>query len=438
MAQLTNTPSESTPIVRVALGSGSGRDDSTVEAHNFEAAIAGFAVSLRGVLRDCTPNPGGGVPNEAELVAQLKLDRSVIGKVIRSLRCRSADEFLHEIPSPDGLRLIVGAAARAGSVTPGRASSMRAEIDRFGAFVSAYPGKRRAFLLRLASQLPKRREAADLAARRSMTRAAAELLGFRVRTAVATMVVFDGDDPDRFDTIHAFGKHGLERTRDDGPPIIAGSLRTGPQGPRRDYAPADPARDPLDPASSLMRSYCRGPAHVEFIRTTSGLTELQIPASEPAIHQPIDVVCAQRAPGVLLRHRRAEFSHEWHQVVTRMPTETGVIDLVFAPGVYERASPLVSQHLYRPDAPRLPKPGMRRADEIRPYVSVEELGLGPEAAHLDGVEGYESCLRELLAFTGQRPDSFRVVRIIKQYPELGTAITCWMQLPAADGAAEDG
>ncbi|MEO0632463.1 MAG: hypothetical protein AAFY46_17300, partial [Planctomycetota bacterium] len=268
-----------------------------------------------------------------------------------------------------------------------------------------------------------------LAARRAMTRATAELLGYRVHTAIATMVVFDGDDPERFDTIHAFGKHGLERTRADGPPIIAGSLRTGPKGPKRGYAPADPSKNPADPSSSLMRPYCRGPAHVEFIRTTSGLTELQIPSDEPAIHEPIDVVCAQRAPGVLLRHRRPEFTHEWHQVVTRMPTEVGVIDLVFGSGVYEHMKPSVSQQLYRPDAPRMPVPGVRQADDIRPYASIEELGFGPDAAHLDGVPGYESCLHDLLAFTGQQPDQFRVVRIVKQHPELGTSIVCWMALP---------
>ncbi|MEO0632358.1 MAG: hypothetical protein AAFY46_16770, partial [Planctomycetota bacterium] len=135
----------------------------------------------------------GGPLTEAELVAHFGLDRSVIGKVIRSLRCRSAEEFLHEIPSPDGLRLVVEAASAGGSVSADLAASMRTDIDRFAAFVSSYPGKRRAFLLRLASQLPRRREAADLAARRAMTRATAELLGYRVHTAIATMVVFDGD-----------------------------------------------------------------------------------------------------------------------------------------------------------------------------------------------------------------------------------------------------
>lgn len=417
-------------IVRVPLGNlrrGSASDRR--ESDSFEATITRLASALRALLQDCMPIRPGGPLTEAELVTHFGLDRSVVGKVIRSLRCRSAEEFLHEIPSPDGLRLIVDAAAARGSVSPDLAASMRTDIDRFAAFVSSYPGKRRAFLLRLASQLPRRREAADLAARRAMTRAAAELLGYRVHTAIATMVVFDGDDPERFDTIHAFGKHGLERTRADGPPIIAGSLRTGPKGPKRGYAPADPSKDPADPSSSLMRPYCRGPAHVEFIRTTSGLTELQIPSDEPAIHEPIDVVCAQRAPGVLLRHRRPEFTHEWHQVVTRMPTEVGVIDLVFGPGVYEHMKPSVSQQLYRPDAPRLPVPGVRQADDIRPYASIEELGFGPDAAHLDGVPGYESCLDELLEFTGQRPDQFRVVRVVKQHPELGTGIVCWMELP---------
>ncbi|MEM1072441.1 MAG: hypothetical protein AAGH71_06445 [Planctomycetota bacterium] len=404
----------------------------------FDRAVERHAGSLRAMLERCVALAGS--PNsvrETDLIRLLQLDRSVLGRVVRSLHASTPFEFLHEIPSPDGLSLVLDAAVDKGHVSGREQRSARESIARYRRFLNGYPGKRRAVLLRLAASMPSQRAAADLVSRRAMTRAASDLLGYRVRCTVAAMIVFDGGDRDRFDTIHMFGKYGLERTRPDGAPIIVGSLRTGPEGPVCPYVPADPGGDPNDATSALLLDYCQGAAHVEFIRSSLGQTELQLPSDEPALHEPIDVVCAQRGPGVLLRYQREGFTHEWHQVITRMPTDRVVIDLVLGPGVYPGVVPMISQQMYRPDPPKLPTPGTRLADEVRPYAAVDDLGLGLGSVHIESVPRYAECLRSLVGHTGLRADQCRVIRVAKDHPELNSGLICWFPLSEPDRSSSE-
>ncbi|MEM8756671.1 MAG: hypothetical protein AAGF47_02690 [Planctomycetota bacterium] len=397
----------------------------------FTSAVEAHAASLRRTLHACVGEPAGRI-READLIQRLKLDRSVLGRVVRALHAQAPTEFLHELPSPEGLALVLRAASTHAGLSAADRTAGEHAIKAFRRFIVSYPGKRRALLLRLASSMPTQRAAADLISRRAMTKAAADLLGYRVKCTVASMIVFDGGDAERFDTIHLFSKYGLERTRPDGPPIIAGSLRTGPAGPACPYMPADPAADPADPTSSLLRDYCSGPGHVEFYETSGGLTELQIPPHEPPLNTPVDIVCAQRAPAVLLKKSRESFTHEWHQVITRMPTDRMVIDLILGPGVYENTMPMVTQSLYRPDPPRPPIPGVRRADELRPYASIDDLGYGLGGVHIHSVNRYRSCLSELIAHAGLNPEACRVVRVTKEHPELNSGMTCWFSLPGSE------
>lgn len=401
----------------------------------FGETVRQHATALRPLVEMCVESSGAG--REKDLVVALGLDRTVVGRIFRASRTRGNLEFVHELPSPEGLRLVFSAAVQAGLLSgPAGVRAVRA-VDAFESFVSGYPGKRRAFLLRLATRLPRERAAADRNARRAMYRAATDVLGYRLRHAVVSMVVADGSDPVRFDTQHLFAKYGLERTRPDGPPIVVGAMRTGPDGPGCVYMPIDPDADPADPCSALLSEWCSGPATVGFFQTSSGFVELQVPADQPRVHEPLNIVCAQRAPGVLLRRAREGYSHEWRRVVTRIPSRRLTVDFILGPGVYEHATISVSEHLYRPELPSPPGDGPRQAEELLRYASIEDLGLGLDRIGIDGCPGYDECVRRMVGLASLDPTGCRVVRVTKDYPELNSSLLCWIPLTGDSGPGQE-
>jgi len=397
-------------------------------ARTFRRQAKRHAERFRSVLNELSD--AAPVWREKELVETLGLDRSVVGRIVRASRTDNDLELLSELPSPEGLRIIFEAATRTGLLNEDgftRAANASAEFD---AFLDDYPGKRRAFLVRLASDLPSERASADRVARRAMFRASSDLLGYRLQHAVLTMVVVDGCDPERFDAYHMFAKYGLERTRADGPPIIVGSLRTGPQGPGVAFEPIDPNADPADAASALMLDHCSGPALVTLVRTSAGFTELHLDADHPPVQELADIVVAQRAPGTLLRKSRPGFAHEWRRVVTRIPAERLTVDFIFGPGTYQGCELRTSEHLYRAEVPPPPSAdGVRRADQLRGSARVSEVDRGIAGLSIRGLPGYRSAVADLVAAAAVEPGRCRVVRVTKDFPELNGDLMCWITLP---------
>ena len=419
-----------TPIIgQLSLGDAALSSSERLEDDAFVAIVEAHASSLRGVLLRCDDIQRGA--RERDLADAVGLDRSIVGRMLRAARSDTDLEFVHQLPSADGLRLFFGAAESAGLIDPPAAAAASEAIDAFEHFLDSYPGKRRAFGIRLASLLPKEREQADRAARRAMFRAASELLGYRMKWAALAMLVVDGDDPIRFDTYHIFCKFGLERIRSGGAPIVVGSHRTGPDGPARGFVPLDEEADRTDPQSAVLLDHCSGPATVQFVRTSKGDTELHLAADEPAVHEPIDIVCGQRAPAILLRQARDDYSHEWRRVVTRIPAERVTVDFIFGPGVFEGAALEVSEHLYRSEVPARPDGNKLVADQFRRAAAVADLGRGSDALSIHGQPAFLGALHDLTSFAGVDPLQCRSVRVSKTFPQINSDLMCWIPLPRA-------
>ena len=384
---------------------------------------------MRGVLDELV---AAAAPwREKEIAATLGLDRSVVGRLVRASRAGTDLELLHELPSAEGLSLIVNAAEQRGWLTADGAGAARVVVADFDAFLDAFPGKRRAFLLRVASEVPGVRDAADRTARRAMYRASSELLGYRMRHAALAMLVLDGEDKDRFDTLHIAAKYGLERIRADGPPIVIGSLRTGPDGPAFEYTPAGSGGGGRGATDALLLEYSSGPAELALVRTSSGHTELHLAAEQPALHEAADILCAQNIPATLLREAREGYSHEWRRTVTRIPCEHLTVDFIFGPGVYERSALSVSEHLYRGEPPVRPAEDSRAAEQLRASAQIQEISGGIVGLAIPGCDRYEQAVGNLVEGAGVELPECRVVRVTKEFPELNSEVVCWISLPEA-------
>lgn len=404
---------------------GPATDDANAGA--FSRAITQHAHAIRRVLEAAMRSAPSW--RERDLVQTLGLDRSLVGRLVRAGRTTGQRELIQELPSAEGMAAILDALRASGLIDDDLLSAGKASLQRFDAFVDAYPGKRRAVMVRLASELPSERETIDRRARRAMFQAASDLLGYRVRHAVVTLLIVDGPDPERFDTLYLYSKFGLERTRADGPPIIVSSLRAGKSSTGPGFLPADPGADRNDATAALLQEFCTGPARVQFVDVTPERTELHISSDTPPLHHPIDVLCAQRADGVLLRRRREGFAHEWRRTVSRIPAERVSIDFVFGPGVYEGVEIAVSEHLFRSELPLHPSATGSRADQLRSSAQIGRVTAGIDALTLDDEPGYGQALRTMLGYAGLDARACRSARVSKQYPELNSELICWFPLP---------
>lgn len=411
----------------VLLPAESGPRTASDDPGEFDRAIADYASVMRRTLDAAMRSAASW--RERDLLGILGLDRSLVGRLVRAARMPGDLAMVQELPSPDGMTAILNALRDARLIGAASHREATRTLERFEAFVDTYPGKRRAVMVRLASQLPSERSTLDRRARRAMYQAASDLLGYRVRHAVVTLLIVDGVDPERFDTLYLFSKFGLERTRADGPPIIVSSLRTGAPGTGHTFAPIDPARDPTDPTAALLEQFSTGPARIQFVDVAPQRTELHISADTPPLHHPIDVLCAQRADAVILRYRNEQFSHEWRRTVSRLPAERVSIDLVLGPGVFPKLRLAISEHLFRTEVP--PPPGAQgsRADRLPEGAILGPITQGIASLALDDTPAYEQALRTMLAHAGVDPERCRSARITKDYPELNSELICWLELP---------
>jgi len=167
---------------------------------------------------------------------------------------------------------------------------------------------------------------------------------------------------------------------------------------------------------------------VELVETGDGHTEVQLPTTEPALHEPIDIVCAQRIKGTLLRAKRPGFNHEWRRSTIQIPTEHITLDLVLPAGVYEGSTVEFRQHLYKPAPPVYSASESLSASELRADVDLMELSAEDPSLDSHIGSGYQACLYEVLNHEGIEISTTRIIRVSKRYPELNSSVTTWIEL----------
>lgn len=427
--------SELASIPPVPLGPDAVAEDAATESDAaFVVRVGLHTAKIRPLVEHAVR--GSGAIREKEFVEITGLERSLARRVFQLAEESEDLSFMHRLPSPAGLRLVLVACQERGLIAPAAVADAEKSIDGLESFLSSYPGKRSALLTRLSAMIPEERDSKYRAARRAMFKSASEILGYRVREAAVASLIVDGDDPVRFDVYHLAAKYGLERISRAGQPIIVGSQRNGPDGPRSGFLPLDANTDPSDPRSALLTEFCSGPASVRFVQRGGGLIETQLSEADPPIHEPVDVVTAQRAPGSLRRFAGDGYSHEWRRVISRIPAENLTIDLILAPGVYDEIEVVVSEQLYRSEVPPFPCSDSRRTEQLPTATTVKYLEPGLLQAGLTDCPRYVDGLRRLTAAAGVDENSCRVIRVTKGYPELNSDVMCWISLPQAGESRE--
>jgi hypothetical protein len=362
------------------------------------------------------------------LIVELGIHRSLAGRVIRSLLQHDTPGFVRELPAARGLAIIADAAARTGA-DPARVADLREATSRWRAFVDARPGKRRTVSLELAARSSDQRERIDAGLRRAMFQSASEFLGYRVRHNASSLWILPPTrDPIRFDTAHVLSKFGFERLRRDAGPVTIASVRAGVEGRICEFYPIRADASGTCPTDSLLAPFCAGSARIDLVRSPSHAVEFRLPEDQPAVGQPIDLVWGQRAPAMLRAVGSDEWTHEYYEVLPRIPSASVTIDIFVHVKAYPFAVPPVSGRVFAPGVPRCPAGDTPIGDTVRVPGAVEFVSRGMIDADVGDAPGYRDMVHWTTEQLGFSPDAFRMYRFSMAHPMLLAGLCFWFPL----------
>ena len=110
------------------------------DAHDPARNIARVAAALRASLTPIVHALAGDPPRPMRLTQGPGLDKSLASRIVQAVRTHNDSEFLHTVPSPTGLRILIQHAA--GLAGASLLRDMEAAVNRCESLIDALPGGR--------------------------------------------------------------------------------------------------------------------------------------------------------------------------------------------------------------------------------------------------------------------------------------------------------
>ncbi|MCB1281271.1 MAG: hypothetical protein KDB18_07085 [Salinibacterium sp.] len=402
--------------------------------HGLETEISEVSTALRGGLVPILEEISGVSQRPASLARSLGIDKSLSGRILRSIKATEPFEVVHNAPAPYGLRLFVEAAERKG-INPGLCRRAESAIARFESLIQSFPDGRTALEAAISDHLPEVRARNERAARQAAYKSMSYLMGYQAEgTFHASVISPSSDNNSKLDFMHISGLHGLRRLRGRAPMILFGLRGYDP-------SPDEPARietidgEPhtQDASRYLLSDFCSRPMPDLKVHKEGLVTHLVLRAASVPANTPVTLVNGWVSRNGSLRYRSEHRTHEWHSGFIRVPARVRVQDyfihrdvLPGTPDLRARLQGLVSSH-------EPPAGDEVHVDQVDINVSLESMGSGlsPAVARNAAVPGYEGLLRQVFDRSGHSISDFRVYRCEVVYPVPFVSLTAWFELPEA-------
>lgn len=380
------------------------------------AELQRVARELRGGLQPLLLALAGEPVRPVRLTQGIGLDKSLASRLVKAVRADSEAEFLHHIPSPTGLRILLERAR--GQADASLLRDLEAGVRRFEALLDRLPGGRQALDARMGESSSAIREKREQMARQASFKAQSFLFGHYCETLTTALFVLPSAQPGRVDVIEVHRRIGLQRlTPTMAVPLLsvhAGPAATADEASRlrplacdepsaraEDYLQPDPAGEPLPT--------------VQVMREDSAATFV-FPAGEAA-RLPRRLTTAWR----VLNAFALDTPEPWRILRNYMlhtPCHTLVRDLYLAEGLWPDARPLVGFYLPGPSGTPMVtvEPGQPHLRRLNLSARIEQRPEGPEAFALDESADQARALQAALARAGAADLRWRGWRCRMGYP----------------------
>jgi hypothetical protein len=407
---------------KVILPLGSPRAQAEQVAENLRSALDGVLQYL-------------GIPatRPGALIAKTGIDKTLAGRIVRTVRAPDALTALQGSPAPEGLRKFLRAVATAGVPARIRAR-VETAIRGFEAVVSQFAGDRAALDTAIAAWLPRARLQGERDARRWVFKSVSFLLGRYADAAIGATILQPSASGRTCDVVHVQGNVGIRRLR-IGEPVAIFGLQQFPTG-----VPGvpDQVTETLDGERSdqgsayLLGNYCSGPPiKLSCVQPNESLRLFVLGPDEPSINVPATLVTAQMIRNGWERYADYGNPEAALQIVPRGPTRSFVVDVFLRDDVYPGCKPAVTTHLQTlssgQPAPR--SSPLNRLDQIHLEVEAGWLGQGIKTAAMTEFPRYRQMMEEVFRRVEWDARRFRAFRLRMHHPLPGATITCWFPLP---------
>jgi hypothetical protein len=379
--------------------------------------IADLAALLRGALTPLLQTLAGTPPRPVRLTQQLGIDKSLASRLVQAAKAASDAEFLHVLPSPTGLRMLLDRShALIDTALQQRA---RAATDRFEALLDTMPGGRQALDAHIGETAAPVRERREQMARQASFKAVSFLFGHYCETLVTSLFILPSATAGFVDLVEIHRRIGLRRVSPSASVPLLSLWLPGASdqvSEAAEVASLDGRAAHNDPRDYLVAEASSQPLPAIDVVTEGALVTFLLQPM-PQADAALRLTTAYR----VLRADRIAQGAAYNTVRNYMlhtPCGTLVRDVFLANGLWPDAMPHVGFYLPSPSG----TPGFS-ADPAAPHfrrlnltTRIEQLPTGTRASELRGVDDQRAATEAVLNKAGLNIEAFRGWRCRMSYP----------------------
>jgi hypothetical protein len=387
------------------------------------ARIAAVAAELRGRLTPLLAALAGTPARPIRLMRGIGLDKSLASRLVQATKAESDMEFLHTVPSPTGLRILLDKAGGAAGAAAGAdlARETAVAVDRFEALLDALPGGRQALDARMGETSTSIRKKREHMARQASFKAVSFLFGHYCDTLVTSLFVVPSASGETYDLIEIHRRVGLERlSASTAVPLLSMHARIPDEAASEDDQP---------PMATLSgNTVTRRPEDFLLASASSTpLPELRVIEEGEMVTFVLDPAPQSRTPARLTSAfrvmrlgpvKQTEAFNAVRRYMLHTPCRTLVRDVFLADGLWPDAQLQVGFYLPGPTGtPSVTlEPGKPHHRQVNLTCRIEQLPSGVAAFELPGVADQRATILGALARAGLEGTSFRGWRCGMSYP----------------------
>ncbi len=399
------------------------------------ARVLPVATSLQAAMLALVDAITGGVQRPSRLTRELGIDKTLASRLVQALRHEEPLEFLHRIPAPVGLRMIIRA-ARAQGAPAGLCAQAETAADAYQILIDSTPGGRGSLDGWIAAHSASARERNEHRAKQAIYSAMSYLIGCRCESLATALVLQPSADGTAVDGMEVHLRLGLRRLRPSAPVALFSLFIGNPPADSPDaWIETLAGQRSEDPTQFLLAGAGTPPAPgVEIVQ--HGLhTIFTLAESELTLDRPVDL-----SSGFILRHgyrlQAGTISNESRAYLLNFPCRMLVRDVYIHEELWPGANPEISLRVPNPAGtdPERYEGYFARINTLDLNVPIEQLGRGPERWAVRDVPQYSRQLAEGFARAGWDPERFRGFRTEMLYPVPMITMTWWFRLPTAGAA----
>jgi hypothetical protein len=389
-----------------------------------ERRIREVAHELHSVFKPIVESGAGPGGRPSTLARYFEIDRTLAARIVRAIGSPDISEVMHDVPSPEGLRILLSAAQRKG-IDPQLSERAVSVIQTFERLIDEFPGGRSGLDATAAAWSEATQQRGENTARQAVFKSMSSLMGFFADVALETAIIQPSDEPGKVDTIYLLGKFGLRRLRAGGKITVFGVDVS--QNSSEMNARTIDGKAATTSAEFLLKEFCTSPLpDLQSVHRT-GMELSVLDEFTPPVNTPVTLVDAHvvRASGPL--HVENGGYPVVESLIPRLPAKDLVFDLLIREDMFE-TDPVFTTTLHGfVTNEASPDSQVFRLDEVAVSAKIERLPLGLGDVACEEIPGYPAILNRVFSQTGWERHRFLGFRCRMRYPVPLVRLSYWLK-----------